>query len=405
MSSTIELNDWIFIDRENDKSEMVHVKAKGRIRLNKNCVIQIGDLVGIPLNVKFYIDGDQLQPVRIDNVLLEDKEAELDDVGDNRTIGLEKSQEVQTHTSDDITAMQNEGVSGTEIIDRLKEGSSTFESKGVYSQAKWTRRALAKHRQTFTFRRHTINTLVQWEFAKQPDKICHLQADSLGQILQHASVMPGRKVMVVDQAFGLVQAAAMYKMHIPDEGIADGLFTNVYVGTRKQTSEFRQALNLADPKLYGTHNGRPTRAQTTDHSLEPDLTRGVHDVTLQAIIECEATDDLSQDVRPLLEAGYESLIIVGDADPTPTLAIMLPYVAGGGTVVVYHTSLSALQTTADYFARERAVFGGSIIQTQQLSHQVLPARTHPAMTMQVMPSYIYVAYRSEREVARAGVVG
>ncbi|KAG9396720.1 Eukaryotic initiation factor 3, gamma subunit [Carpediemonas membranifera] len=396
-SDVIRMKDFIFVERQNDHDELIQVKDKGKIRLSRTAAVDLKNLVGLPVNVRFYIDGSRIIPLSKEELYHEaDLQAADDaDIGDNRDINMTAPDAVQRLSEGDIKSMQSTGLKGTEIIEEIKKNSSTFEAKGTYARAKWERRALAKHRQTFVFRKHTPYSLCAWEFQKGADKICYMQPDSLSQILQMASVRPGARVMVCDQCFGLVQSAAMYRMAVPGQGIGGGLLTTVYVGSRKQTSEFRQALNLSDETLFGTHNGQPVRIRGEFVDGGPvDFTHGVHDVTLQAIVECKAGLQGAPDIAGLLQPRHDCLIIAGNADPIPTATLLLPYVASGAAVVIYHTSLAALQLAADYLTAGKWIIGGEVHQTRLTEHQVLPGRTHPAMSMDVMPGYVYMAYRA-----------
>lgn len=65
---------------------------------------------------------------------------------------------------------------------------------------------------TFTPVRPTINTIVDYFFTKNPDKIKHLRVDTLSQLLCLANVHANNKMLVVDDTQGLIVASVLERM-------------------------------------------------------------------------------------------------------------------------------------------------------------------------------------------------
>lgn len=64
----------------------------------------------------------------------------------------------------------------------------------------------------FTPIRPTINTITDYFFTKNPDKIKHLRVDTLSQLLCLANVHANNKMLVVDDTQGLIVASVLDRM-------------------------------------------------------------------------------------------------------------------------------------------------------------------------------------------------
>lgn len=65
---------------------------------------------------------------------------------------------------------------------------------------------------TFTPVRPTINTINDYFFSKNPDKIKHMRIDTLSQLLSMANVHANSKLLVVDDTQGLVVSSCLERM-------------------------------------------------------------------------------------------------------------------------------------------------------------------------------------------------
>lgn len=64
----------------------------------------------------------------------------------------------------------------------------------------------------FTPIRPTINTITDYFFSKNPDKIRHLRVDTLSQLLCLANVHANNKMLVVDDTQGLIVTSVLERM-------------------------------------------------------------------------------------------------------------------------------------------------------------------------------------------------
>lgn len=64
----------------------------------------------------------------------------------------------------------------------------------------------------FTPVRPTINTIADYFFTKNPDKIKHMRIDTLSQLLCLANVHANNKMLVVDDTQGMIVSAVLDRM-------------------------------------------------------------------------------------------------------------------------------------------------------------------------------------------------
>ncbi|KUF79221.1 bZIP transcription factor 1 [Phytophthora nicotianae] len=125
--------------------------------------------------------------------------------GDNRHYADTNS--AQTLKQTDIGELREKGASGKEIIQKLVENSSTWETKTEFSKQKYLKKKQQKYMPRVRFLRCTAESLCRTYRLKNPAKICNLREDSLGQILVYGNIFAGGQVLVVDTCMGLVTGA------------------------------------------------------------------------------------------------------------------------------------------------------------------------------------------------------
>merc|ERR1712168_465032 len=104
----------------------------------------------------------------------------------------------QKLTREDMDSMREEGVEGTQIVEKLIENSETFQSKTKFSQAKFLKKKAKKYHHYICIRRPTIRLLIEILYKMDPMKIMNLRIDSLSQILNMVNVQSGGRYMVYE---------------------------------------------------------------------------------------------------------------------------------------------------------------------------------------------------------------
>ena len=78
--------------------------------------------------------------------------------------------QAQRLNRDEITALKQEGASAKEIVEQLMENSSTFKERTEYSQAKYIKRKLIRHRPRVTIVRPSTRLVCEMCWTRSPSK-------------------------------------------------------------------------------------------------------------------------------------------------------------------------------------------------------------------------------------------
>jgi tRNA (adenine-N(1)-)-methyltransferase non-catalytic subunit len=108
--------------------------------------------------------------------------------------------------------MKREGVSGREIIDMQIAEHEAYALKNEFSKAKYKNRKEAKYLKYVTPLAPTIHNLCEYWWQLEPRRIRDLRPDTLAQMLAVGNIRPGSRVLVVDDASGLLTAAIVERL-------------------------------------------------------------------------------------------------------------------------------------------------------------------------------------------------
>ncbi len=113
----------------------------------------------------------------------------------------------------DIGAMRNSAqVTGSDIVEKLVEGSASFETKTGFSKAKYIRKKMQKHVFTVRVLQPTAFNMAQVYYSKHLPRIHRLRFDSLARLLTSSNVSSNARVLCVDGCGGLVAGAILEKL-------------------------------------------------------------------------------------------------------------------------------------------------------------------------------------------------
>eukprot|EP01138_Halocafeteria_seosinensis_P004390 gb/GECG01004491.1/.p1 GENE.gb/GECG01004491.1/~~gb/GECG01004491.1/.p1 ORF type:complete len:603 (+),score=72.49 gb/GECG01004491.1/:1-1809(+) len=184
-----------------------------QIRLFKT-KINLAPIVGAPYGAVFELQTPSATtPVQVDEPLLPDisnEELESDTEGvDNRE--LLDTNDSQTVTQEKIMDLREQGAKPEAIVRALKDGSSTFRQKTVYSREKWLREKIKKYTRRFRVEKATSRSILQVVQSRGNSRTLNLRNDSLAQIVSHSNATAGSTVCVVDTT-GLAIGAVSERM-------------------------------------------------------------------------------------------------------------------------------------------------------------------------------------------------
>jgi len=142
--------------------------------------------------------------------------------GDNS--GYVDTNTAQKLKDSDIIKLREQGLSGEEIIKSLIENSDTFAKKSDFAQAKWIKRKEKKYRKKYQLLKTNPFTICEASLFKNKDKISNMRYESLAQILGHAGVFAGTRILVLESTVGLVVGSLAYRMR------GEGRILSLYAG-------------------------------------------------------------------------------------------------------------------------------------------------------------------------------
>ena len=190
------------------------------------------------LNADMIVDQEGLESEWKDNRHL------LDDHGLSQKLSME-----------DIEVLKQSASSNREIIDNLVKNSATFETKSVFSQAKYIKKKKQKYTNYYRLLKPTVKLLADMYFIQGPSKQTNLRLDTLAQMLTAVNVRSGGKYLVVDNYLGLLTSAVIDRLvgmnptEIPVEKMGTVIQTYLEPGPVASWRSCVHALNLPNEVL------------------------------------------------------------------------------------------------------------------------------------------------------------
>lgn len=234
-----------------------------------------------------------------------------------------------------------------EVADAIAQSSSSFGEKTAFAQAKYLRKKMKKHLVQVTLLRPTLGDLCEAYFETSNGACCGLRFDYLGCFLHQLALTPRSRVLVFDEAMGLVTAGILQRAALAE------VFAVTATG----------GLRVKAVHESGGDARRLTPVQFADLWELPDDRFGGVDAA--AVITARTLPDLSRFVRP------GGTVVTFSPFLQEAVALFTAWKAGGRTV---HVKMQ------EFFLRE---------------HQVLPHQTHPVMGSDVnlFSGFLVSAYR------------
>jgi len=137
----------------------------------------------------------------------------------------------------DIVKLREQGLSGEEIIKSLIDNSDTFAKKSDFAQAKWIKRKEKKYRKRYQILKATPFSICEASLFKNKEKVSNMRYESLAQILGHAGIFAGTRVLVFESMVGLIVGSLAYRMR------GEGRILSFYAGQQPHLDIVRN-LNL-----------------------------------------------------------------------------------------------------------------------------------------------------------------
>ncbi|RLN45640.1 hypothetical protein BBJ29_009322 [Phytophthora kernoviae] len=328
--------------------------------------------------------------------------------GDNRHYADTNS--AQTLRQADIGELRESGASGKEIIQKLVENSSTWDTKTEFSKQKYLKKKQQKYMPRVRFLRCTAESLCRTYRLKNPAKICNMREDSLGQILVYGNTFAGGQVMVVDTCMGLVVGAIAERQGgsgriiCPYEGqqpAADILrrfnfdkrtLESIHYLPFKQVRllELKEDAFVDPPKVARdglTSEERERLAAERAKTFTPEQQQR-YNAKKERRLQTKIQRQSASTIREWVREKSDSLVIAANYDPEELVLALLPYLGRSKPFVVYSEFLEPLTRTFATLQKMEAVIDLQLNETWTRENQVLPGRTHPEMNMSACSGYL-----------------
>ncbi|KAJ8533434.1 hypothetical protein ON010_g13820 [Phytophthora cinnamomi] len=314
--------------------------------------------------------------------------------GDNRHYADTNS--AQTLKQTDIGELREQGATGKEIIQKLVENSSTWETKTEFSKQKYLKKKQQKYMPRVRFLRCTAESLCRTYRLKNPAKICNLREDSLGQILVYANIFAGGQVLAVDTCMGLVAGAIAERQGgsgriiCPYEGQqpAADILRRFNFGTTN--SNLKEEEVVEPPKVARdglTPEERERLAAERAKNFTPQQQKRYAEKKARRA-ETKISRQSPSTIRQWAREKSDSLVIAANYDPEEVLMALLPYLGRSKPFVVYSEFLEPLTRTFATLQKMEAIIDLQLNETWTRENQVLPGRTHPEMNMSACSGYL-----------------
>nr|CAH0106748.1 unnamed protein product [Daphnia galeata] len=272
---------------------------------------------------------------------------------------------------EDIEELRGQGLTGSEIVSQLVENSKTFQIKTEFSQEKYLNKKEEKYSEWVDIMKPNIRHLAKHFHSRDPMQILNLRPDTLAMIMSLANIKSGGKFGVFDGGCqGLVTAAILDRIQ------GQGTVWNLFLRGSPQKRVI-QAMNFTPEQLKPLKNCSLTKLK-------------------EALIKEENEDGeapakmikLDEDAPPPLEFGSLDGLVIICRRPT-TIAIELArLLAPSGNFAIFSPYSEPLSETYIQFRECNMAVNLQLTESWFRTHQVLPLRTHPEVTMSGSGGYI-----------------
>lgn len=392
LQTHISAGKYVLLRLPSENFKLVQLHAGSVVSLGKFGRFNVDDILGHPFGFTYEIgDNEKLRIVR--------SEFELDGTEQNISVDLgpdENNREllddpdVQALGTDEIEALKKQGLSGQEIIERVKSSHASFEKKTMFSQEKYIKRKQQKFLQRFTPEAIGSNELIDIYLDKDPGRIQSLSAESLGLVMSQANIQPGGTYLVVDDLSSVIVASMMERMggdgtivhlHENEHPNVDALrYMNYSEGLR---SKMIKPVNLVDFFHPDETDNTPVEEKTpAELEAMKSSQRG------QYYRRRARRRDFELVQRLVAEHRFDALVVASELHLPSLLERLISLVAGSAPIVVYSEHKELLIDVSHMMQRDPNVLAPTIMETRVRKYQTLPGRMHPHMTSRGIGGYV-----------------
>lgn len=394
----VQEGDWVVLSSSDGKRVLGHITAEGSARVGKR-KRRVGTVVGARWGDVFAVRGDDSLERVVERGGTVAGEEGLVTARDNRDLHDDAGN--QRLEQGDILKMKEGGVRGEDIVRAVAGSSSTFKGKTEFSQEKYLKRKRDKFDLRVRVLRPTASSLCETYFQRSPEKTLHMRPDALALLLGYSGIRSGARVMVYENCTGLVTGAVAERLG----GV--GRIINVFVGNTPPGVEVIRMLNLSPAAMRSIvhtpvevmgqlaarqeEDDEPLRyvsredaeASRTETTYAPSARRA----------EAIALRSKRGIVKSWINNGCDCLIIATRFDVIRVFDTLLQHVAPSGSFAAYCTNLQAAAELQYALQMSKMAVRVELTESTLIQHQVLPGRSHPAMSDSATGGYIVSGIR------------
>ncbi|KAG1670749.1 hypothetical protein FOA52_013976 [Chlamydomonas sp. UWO 241] len=400
----------VVLDERGEKHSFIKVKASGKIKVGK-LYLPMAPLVGAPYGAMFMASANGKSLERMESPIQDwDFASNVQETEkDNRSL-LDANATNQKMGADEIEALKRSGKSGAEIIEQLISNSATFNNKTEFSQDKYKKKKAKKYIFWITVREPSARAVCQAYYDKGPDRVFNLRYDSLAVMLNQANVAAGARVLLFDNCVGVVTAGVLERLggagvacasHVDKPYGADAL-RNTNLDARHMGVLHSAGLASLLAAKAVAPSAPEGAAAGADASGAPSTSEPAVGGTQQAkgggaggpaqphrpnrqLTMANAARELASLAHP----GFTSCIIASPkVHPLSLLEHALPLLQPSSPFVVFSPWPQPLAEALAQLQSSRQAVMLQLSESWLRPHQVLPMRTHPAMTCSGTGGYI-----------------
>ncbi|RKP22416.1 Gcd10p family-domain-containing protein, partial [Syncephalis pseudoplumigaleata] len=346
--------------------------AHSTISLGKFGSFQADDIIGKPFGLSYEVVGKR--ELRVIHEMQHQDDAAYDSDANNKDIVQDGSSQQLSYT--EIEKMKRDGLEGKIDAEASQRNNQSFEKKTEYSKAKYLKRKRQKFSKVFTPIRPTLHAVCDHFFTKTPSKIMQIRLDTLSQLLTFGNVFAGTRMLVVDEAQGMLVSAVLDRMG------GHGQMLAIHHGDNHNFDVMRY-LN------FPRHYTEPLRTisweqiyATGEEKDEEEEGDALTEWQRKSMDRRRIRRERISEARDMLAAGnFDGLLVATQMCPISVLDRLLPHVAGSRPVVFYGPCKELLVDLTAHMRRSPDCLNVQLTESWLREHQVLSGRTHPLMNM------------------------
>ncbi|KAF9650278.1 Gcd10p-domain-containing protein [Thelephora ganbajun] len=364
----------------------VVLKQNSTVSLGKAVTFHANELIGDPYGLAYEIVNQKLHrlpPKTIQELELTEATNEL--INDDKV--------VQPLTTAEIEALKQSGVHSSEIIQKQIEQHANFALKTEYSKEKYKKRKEAKFSKTFATIEPTLYNVCEYWYTKDQSRIRDIRADALSQMLNLASVRPGGRYLIVDEASGVLVAGALDRLG------GSGKVVNICNIESAPMYPVVQSMNLDQGMIKRTlvslnwamvqEDYVPVLPPTEVPSGELYSDKQTHRISKRKAV----VDQLDANRQDFFSGEFDGLLVSSEYDPWSILEMTCTYLSGSASIVFHCPHLQILVDLQAKMKSAGGYLGANVTEAWKRKYQVLPGRTHPTMNMSGSGGYILHAFK------------